>query len=151
MRKILEKVLARIQADEINGHIEEVNGADTLRILPEMLGPNHNAGVVMEVCRIPVKDVEECGYYQFYTTVVVELDKERYPEILMGLNELNLTSLLGNYNILSDSAMLYHKAIMRLPNLNEEDMVEAILGTAYDCLAIIDYDYENIMKIVAGQ
>jgi len=150
MRAILEKVLEKIKADEIDCHIEEVNGADTLRILPEMLGPNHDATVVMEVCRIPVEGVDDCGYYQFYTTVAIDLDKEKYADILLKLNEVNLTSLLGNYAILSESDMLYHKAIMRLPNLSEDEMVEALYGTAYDCLAVIDYDFENVMDIVAG-
>lgn len=150
MRAIFEKILEKIKADEIDCHIEEVNGADTLRILPEMLGPNRNAGVVMEVCRIPMDGVDSCGYYQFYTTVAIELNAEKYADMLLKLNEVNLTSLLGNYGILSDAAMLYHKAVMRLPNLSEDEMAECLLGTAYDCLAIIDYDYEKVVGIAVG-
>ena len=147
MKEILEKVLAQFTSDEVDGHIEEVNGADTLRLLPTGFGPNHDNTVVMEICRIPMEDVDDCVYIQFYTTIVVDVDKESYADILLQLNEINLSALLGNYGILSESGMIYHKAIMRLPLMSDDELAKAIIDTAYDCFAIIDYNYEQVSAI----
>ena len=147
MREILEKVLAQFKEDEVECHIENVNGADTLRLLPTGFGPEHDGAVVMEICRIPMEDVEDCCYIQFYTTVVVELEKKDYPDILMKLNDINLSTLLGYFGILAESGMIYHKAIMRLPMMSDDELVSALIGTAYDCFAVIDFSYEQLMNI----
>ncbi len=148
MKELFEKVLARLKEDGFEGHIDNVNGDDTLRILPDNLGPAEDSSVVMEICRIPMKGVEECGYYQFYTMLEAELDRSRYPEMLVVLNELNLTTILGNYAILSEEGILYHKAAMRLPAMGDDDLAENLLGMAYDCLAIIDYDIPNLVEVL---
>lgn len=149
MKEILEKALARAKADGFEGHIEEVNGADTLRLLPENLGPNENVTVVMEIYKIPMKDVEECGYYQFYTMLEKDLDKARYADILVELNELNLTAIIGSYGILTEEGILYHKATMRLPVMDDDALADNLIGSAYDCLAVIDYDIAALVDIIS--
>ncbi len=148
MKQILEKVLARVVEDGIEAHIENVNGAETLRLLPGDLGPAEDSKVVMEICKIPMKDIDDCGYYQFYTMLEADLDKEIYPKLFAALNELNMTTILGNYAVLTEERVLYHKAALRLPTMDDDALAENLLGMAYDCLAIIDYDVPALLEIL---
>ena len=102
----------------------------------------------MEICRVPIDDDEGCGYYQLYTTIFKELETERYPEMLLALNEINLSTVLGNYGILATHQMLYHKYVMRLPACADGDTVKALQGTVYDILGIIDNDMLELAKAI---
>lgn len=148
MKEILEKVMEQFKADDVECHIETVNGVDTLRLIPVGFGPDHDNSVVMEICRIPMDDADDCCYIQFYTTVAVNLKEKDYPEILLKLNEVNLSTLVGYYGILAESGMVYHKAIMRLPMMSDDKLAEAVIGTAYDCFAVIDFNFEEMLRII---
>lgn len=92
------------------------------------MGPDNDGVVVMEICRVPIDDDEGCGYYQLYTTIFKELETERYPEMLVALNEINLSTVLGNYGILATHQMLYHKYVMRLPGMRRRRHCEGAPG-----------------------
>ena len=147
MKEILEKELAHYNEEGVEGHIEEVNGADTLRLIPTGFGNDKDSTVVMEVCKIPMDDDDDCCYIQFYTTIVVDLEEKDYPDILLKLNDINLSALLGYYGILAEAGMIYHKAIMRLPVMSDDELAKQIIGTAYDCFSIIDYNFQDLENI----
>ena len=92
--------------------------------------------------------MQGCGYYQLYTTIFKELDPEKYPEMLLALNEINLSTVLGSYGILATHQMLYHKYVTRLPACADGDAVKALQGTVYDILGIIDNDMPELAKAI---
>lgn len=145
---ILEKLHELLANDDIAGEIDSSDGTETLRIAPDRMGPDNDGVVVMEICRVPIDDDEGCGYYQLYTTIFKELETERYPEMLVALNEINLSTVLGNYGILATHQMLYHKYVMRLPARADGDTVKALQGTVYDILGIIDNDMLELAKAI---
>ena len=145
---ILEKLHELLANDDIAGEIDSSDGTETLRIAPDRMGPDNDGVVVMEICRVPIDDDEGCGYYQLYTTIFKELETERYPEMLVALNEINLSTVLGNYGILATHQMLYHKYVMRLPSCADGDTVKALQGTVYDILGIIDNDMLELAKAI---
>lgn len=149
MKEVLEKVLAQFKEDGIDGHIENVDGTDTLRLIPTNLGPDGDSTVVMEMCRIPMEDEDDIYYIQLYTTIAVGLEEKDYPNILVKLNDINLPMLMGYYGILAESGMIYHKAIMRLPAMSDDDMAKHLTGTAYDCFAVIDFTFQQLKDIFA--
>lgn len=145
---ILERLLEIFRDDGIDGEIDSSDGTETLRMIADQLGPDRDSAVVMEICRVPIDAENGCSYYQFYTTIFKDLEPEKYPRILSGLNELNLSSVIGFYGILSTHQMVYHKYILRLPPCTEDVTVTALEGTVYDILAIIDSDMLDIAKAI---
>lgn len=109
--------------------------------------PMEHYNAVMEVCKIPMDDDDDCCYIQFYTTIVVDLEEKDYPDILLKLNDINLSALLGYYGILAEAGMIYHKAIMRLPIMSDDELAKQIIGTAYDCFSIIDFNFQDLESI----
>ena len=144
---ILEKLLEFLADDGIAGEIDSSDGTETLRIAPDRMGPDNDGVVVMEICRIPVDD-EDCSYWQLYTTIFKELETGKYPEILSALNEIDLSTVLGHYGILTTHQMLHHKYVMRLPACSGDDAVKALQGTVYDILGIIDSDMPELAKAI---
>lgn len=144
---ILERLYESLANDDIAGEIDSSDGTETLRIAPDRMGPDSDGVVVMEICRVPIDD-EGCGYYQLYTTIFKELEPARYPEMLLALNEINLSTVLGSYGILATHQMLYHKYVTRLPACADGDAVKALQGTVYDILGIIDNDMPELAKAI---
>lgn len=145
---VLEKLLESFQNDNIAGEIDSSDGTETLRIAPDQMGPDSDGIVVMEICRIPIDDENGCSYYQLYTTIFKDLEPERFPEMLVSLNEMNLSTVLGNYGILTTHQMLYHKYVLRLPACPDGELARALYGTAYDLLGIIDNDMPALAKAI---
>lgn len=144
----LEKLLESFQNDDIAGEIDSSDGTETLRIAPDQMGPDGDGIVVMEICRIPIDDEEGCNYFQLYTSIFKDIEPEKSPAVLASLNELNLSTPLGNYGILTSHQMLYHKYTMRLPACSVEELAKALYGTAYDLLGIIDNDMPQLARII---
>lgn len=145
---ILEKLLESFQNDNIAGEIDSSDGTETLRIAPDQMGPDGDGIVVMEICRIPIDDESGCSYYQLYTTIFKDLEPEKYPATLASLNEINLSTVLGNYGILTSHRMLYHKYTLRVGACPGEELAKALYGTAYDLLGIIDNDMPELAKAI---
>ena len=145
---ILERLYESLANDDIAGEIDSSDGTETLRIAPDRMGPDSDGVVVMEICRVPIEDEEGCSYYQLYTTIFKELEPARYPEMLLALNEINLSTVLGSYGILATHQMLYHKYVTRLSACADGDTVKALQGTVYDILGIIDNDMPELAKAI---
>lgn len=148
MREIFEKLKEKIEAEGIAVELDDTTKDITLRIMPENIGPDADAMVVMELCRIPVDD-EECDYFHFYTTIAKGLNPEFYGKNLLELNEMNLITLLGAYGILTDGDMLYHKHVSRISKCDDEKLVMDLLLTIVDIFGVIDMDYAKLLSVFA--
>lgn len=145
MKKILETLAEKIKTEGVETFVDDSDGTDTLRIAPDTIGPDDDGVIVMEICRIPVEDVEDV-YIQLYTTVAKDIAKDKFADTLDKLNEINLRTLLGSYHILTEYGMMYHKYVLRLPRSSEEFLMENIFRAICDCVAIIDNDYPELLS-----
>ncbi len=144
IRKVFEELEEMIKNMGVEAEIDSSDGTDTLRIIPDNIGPDEDGTVVMEVCSIPIEETTD-HYIQIYTTVAKDIEKQLYPHILEKLNEINLTTVLGGYNLLSDYGMMYHKYVLRLQDGSDEFLKDNIYGAVSDVFAIIDSDYLKLL------
>jgi hypothetical protein len=150
MRKILESILSTILESGIEAQIDDSDGTDTLRLIPDNIGSNKDGIIMIEVCKVPLPEVPNCGYYQIYTVIAKDLDEADYPRLLSEINKINLPTLLGHYGILTDGALLYHKFITRIPECSDKELENNLFGSICDAIAIVDNDYDRLFEVIDG-
>lgn len=144
MQAVYDSIIKSLKEEEIDAHTDISGGDLILRVMPDRMGPDEDGMVVMEVCRVPIDDEYGHGYYQLFTTIAKDLPEEKYPTVLANLNEVNVSAVLGNYAVLSEHGMVYHKYVAKITEGTDEQTAKELLLVIFDVLGVIDNDFENV-------
>lgn len=147
MQELFELIADRMKKEGVDTQIDNSDGDIILRIIPDSIGPDEDGVVITEICKVPFEN-DEYGYFQIYTTIAKDVEKEVYPRALVKLNEMNLSSLIGFYGILSDYGMVYHKYIAKIREAAPAQMANELFDLICDVFGGIDNDYVEVFGAI---
>ena len=116
------------------------------------LGDDEEGNALMELCFVPIdeegkEDIGDVILFQIYTTFLLDIPEKKEKNVLVGLNELNMDSLLGAYGIFNEEKQVYHRYITVL-NSPDFDQMKGEVGPALNYILSMVYDdFERIREI----
>lgn len=143
MKKLFERLGRELEKNGVEWTIDESKGDAALRLLIEGIGPDEDGTILMEISKVPVENTD-AGYYYYHTNVAMDIDAQTIPAVLTKLNEINLRTVVGNFAILSEERVMYHKYVLRTPVMDEEALYKLLDDTLVDVIATVDNEFVDL-------
>lgn len=142
MENYLEGLAKKLEEDNLAIDVDK-EGGYSVRLTLDSIGEKEEGVVLLEMMKIDIEGMEDYSFYNFFTVLAVNADENKAPAVLDNLNNLNKETLLGNYGLVKEEGIIYHKYIAKVPNLPSDEGVGYLYSSLVDILAVIDNDYNR--------
>lgn len=143
MKKLFERLGKELEDSGVEWSINESSGDAALRLLINGIGPDGDGTILTEISKVPVENTD-AGYYYYHTNIARDIDAQTIPAVLAKLNEINLQTVIGNFAILSEERVMYHKYVLRTPVVDEEALYKLLDDTLVDVIATVDNEFVDL-------
>ena len=151
-KKVLDEYNRQFKEAGYETRFKEEEGLYILQAGIEGLGEKEEGDALMELCFVPIddednKDVGDAILFQIYTTFLIDMQKKKEKDVLYGLNEINMDSLLGAYGVYSEQKQIYHRYITLL-NSSDFDQLKSEVGPALNfILSMVYEDFDRLSSL----
>ncbi len=143
MKKLFERLGRELEENGVEWSIDESKGDAALRLLIDGIGPDEDGTILIELSKVPVENTD-AGYYYYHTNIAMDIEAPTIPAVLTKLNEINLRTVVGNFGILSEERVMYHKYVLRTPVMDEEALYKLLDDTLVDVIATVDNEFVDL-------
>ena len=112
--EMIDRFVQGLQAQEIEFRQNE-DGAPSVIISPDSLGPYENGSVMMEISGISLDEEDGLACIEFLTSVAQNIPMEKFGGLLVKLNDLNKREMPGCYGLLNERGVLFHRYTLLVP------------------------------------
>ena len=143
MKELFERLGKELEESGAEWRVDGEGDDATLRLAIEGMGPDNDGLIITEISRVPDENAK-AGYYYFHTSIAMDIDAPTIPAVLANLNEINLSTVIGHFGILSEERVMYHKYVLRTPLIDGEELYNTISDTLVDVIATVDNEFEAV-------
>lgn len=126
----------------------------SLKILIDKLGEKELGAAILEINFVEepaFEQVPDLNVAQFFATFDMKVSMEQLPKILVGLNQLNLTSALGSFQIFDEECQLYFKYNGLVKGVEHNQMMESMIPVINWMIPMMEDCYDSLKAFVAGE
>lgn len=145
---LLEELNKRLTEDSLETEVDTEGGYSIKLTLPG-LGANGDKTAFIETSEIPMEEVEDYKYFYFFSILAVELPEEKHANILNALNNINLETLIGNFGLIAEEGVVYHKYVAKINVTDEAKAADDLYSALVDSLANVDNNIDVVINAIA--
>lgn len=144
---LLEELNKRLTEDGLEAEVDTESGY-SVKLTLAGLGEAGDKTVFVEASEIPMADEEDTKYYYFFSVIAVELPEEKFANTLRIINDINLETLVGNYGLIEEEGVVYHKSVAKVNAADEAKAADELYSALVDALANIDNSIDNVINAI---